>query len=1616
MKSRRKRKIIIGILACIMVIMGIGYAIFTQTINITAGGHIKSKFSIYIDSITPIDIYGNAEAVSEEILEDKLSAAIQADFYNPGDFVEYNVVVKNDGSVNTKLTKVNFNLDRDSEYISFSSKDTENRVLNAHSQIEFTVKIKFDEVENFTKPEETLLSSGEMQLIFTQYEGEPVEDPEEPVSPTPVVPEGDWIFKVNSEGLITDYNYKYGNNVKVPYSVDGIVIKEIDRYSFSHKTGDIVLYIVENDDEEEYLLLFNNKEKRDEIYNAFLELMCEGPCPDDFDISEYYKIYDDEEELNDYISDNGFEIYLSEPMMYTNGDFEDPISTIEKLDLSEATGLELIKEESFAAHVGRKADGECPSDTIGDTCNFGNLKELILPNKNISIGDLAFQGNKLTSLVIPEGVTYIPQQAFCYNNISSLTLPSTLVSISSNAFYSNYLTHVDLPDSLTYIGEYAFTNNLIFDVEIPENISYISYGTFSNNMIESITIPSNITRIDSKAFENNMITSLTIPNTVTSIGSEVFKNNRISNLTFEYDSKLTNIQSGAFQNNMIYTLNIPSSVTNISSDAFDNNNISKLVIPDNVATIQNGAFTNNNFITATDITVLYNGMNVISRFNSNWNDIGFPGSGPTGIKYGCFFVNVNDSSMITGYNSDDITCPKNVSIPSEINGVTITSIGDNAFKEKGIERVVIPNTITSIGSYAFYGNEIINITIPASVTTIGNAAFKNNNSEHVTIEANETNLVNRFDSNWKHIFDPGTYNDRPICFTYTLNSGEATITGYDNICSKNVVIPQSIDGYPVKEIGANAFYNKLITSVSLPEGLERIGQYAFYASSSSNGKITELQIPSTVTSIGQYAFYYNKIEQLTIPASVTTIESYAFGRNNPLSYGSDSSVVTVLYNETNHINRFNLNWGNIGFPGSGPTYAKVGCFFVDPNDVHQIVGYDYENSSCPKNVVIPESLNGYNITSIADNAFLNNGLTGLILSDNLVTIGKGAFKNNDIEILNVPTNVKTIGESSFENNELSSLTFDSNRSSTLTINEKAFLQNSLTSLSYPDGTIIKGRAFSKNFFVGVINGTAGSNSASWIFRGFPLRSQPNNTYGNECFSVNTAGDTITSYDPNCGAEVVIPNEIIEGVPITKIDGAAFANTGITSVTMPNTITFLGEYSFYDNFITTVVYSSNLKYIDSFSFEYNFITNLTNLPDSVDSIGGEAFRFNLITDLKIPESFTTAVKAGTYGILYTGGTDASSWLTFSDNLLTSVTIPYTMQNTGVSTFANNMINEINIENTTEHPSQLKIFGGFYNNQLTSLTIPYYVEALAGDYGRMSYTRIYEDSRYNFSSYSSICDTSTSQYNDFGCFLQANPDKYLYEERIDDSSSRTVDPLGLTIDPQKTYMLSYYYLYSTFGYNQITSLTFEDSVEHPAKIKIIPTYCFVSNRISSLTLPNSVLVVDNKAFSMNAIQTLNLSNNLLYIGGYAFAFNKISSLTIPSSVDIIGNNAFNNNCHLTASQFDLNYDSSSLVCAARGGIYNYNETISTLVINDSSSSPSNLTVIGDSAFKDQKITNVIIPASVLTLGSYSFYETSNSRVLTVNSTIRYNDINGKTRLDSQISSSKLNGTRTYQYVNY
>ena len=101
---RNKKKIMIGILCIVVLIMVVVYAAFNTRLTINGTGNITSTWNIEITSITS-NITGNAYNI-ENPTYSGTNATFNAGLIKPGDKIEYNITVTNNGSIDAIINTV----------------------------------------------------------------------------------------------------------------------------------------------------------------------------------------------------------------------------------------------------------------------------------------------------------------------------------------------------------------------------------------------------------------------------------------------------------------------------------------------------------------------------------------------------------------------------------------------------------------------------------------------------------------------------------------------------------------------------------------------------------------------------------------------------------------------------------------------------------------------------------------------------------------------------------------------------------------------------------------------------------------------------------------------------------------------------------------------------------------------------------------------------------------------------------------------------------------------------------------------------------------------------------------------------------------------------------------------------------------------------------------------------------------------------------------------------------------------------------------------------------------------------------------------------------------------
>ena len=229
--------------------------------------------------------------------------------------------------------------------------------------------------------------------------------------------------------------------------------------------------------------------------------------------------------------------------------------------------------------------------------------------------------------------------------------------------------------------------------------------------------------------------------------------------------------------------------------------------------------------------------------NWNWNtQMGATFTVTVAAATNTFDFNLT-TGTITKYNGTDTV----VVIPSKINGVTVTTIGTDAFLGLNITSVTIPASVTEIGSNAFAG--CTNLT---SVNYAGDWSKLTIQSGNPAVE----DAVNA------QLFD----------FAFTPDNTAVIVKKYNGTAA-DVTIPSRYKGKPVTAINNAAFPNSAVTSVTIPDSVTSIPDAAFVNCS----QLTNISIPNSVTFIGFSAFNScTSLKSITLPSSLSTIQSYAF--------------------------------------------------------------------------------------------------------------------------------------------------------------------------------------------------------------------------------------------------------------------------------------------------------------------------------------------------------------------------------------------------------------------------------------------------------------------------------------------------------------------------------------------------------------------------------------------------------------------------------------------------------------------------------------------------------------------------------------------------------------------
>ena len=192
-----------------------------------------------------------------------------------------------------------------------------------------------------------------------------------------------------------------------------------------------------------------------------------------------------------------------------------------------------------------------------------------------------------------------------------------------------------------------------------------------------------------------------------------------------------------------------------------------------------------------------------------------------------------------------------------------------------------------------------------------------------------------------------------------------------------------------------------------------------------------------------------------------------------------------------------------------------------------------------------------------------------------------------------------------------------------TIGNAAFRDSSVTSVTIPANVTEIG----SNAFAGCTNLTSVNYEGDWsnltIQSGNPaVEDAANAQLFDFKFTPDNTAVIVTRYE-GTAADVTIPSRY-KGKPVTMIDHAAFHDSAVTSVTIPDSVTSIHDSAFaYCSSLTNISIPNSVTYIGSFAFEGCTKLESITLPSSLLTISEFLFYdCSQLTTIHIPDSVSS----------------------------------------------------------------------------------------------------------------------------------------------------------------------------------------------------------------------------------------------------------------------------------------------------------------------------------------------------------------------------------------------------------
>lgn len=630
-----------------------------------------------------------------------------------------------------------------------------------------------------------------------------------------------------------------------------------------------------------------------------------------------------------------------------------------------------------------------------------------------TIGASAFAGcQNLTKLTLGEGVTGLGDSALKDTRLEEITIPSTFeTGTAKNSPFTSgensTLRKVTFADGIQVIPQYFLSNiTTLTKIEIPASVQKIGDHAFADcSNLTAVTFKepadSKLTTIDTSAFEGcSLMTLFKLPEGVTTINASAFKDCKKISLT-DLPTGLITIGNAAFENCTMLRVGELPAITALGTAAFKNCvNLPFLSVDtSNLAEINATAF---------------EGCTGLRSVQINGGE-----KKQTTIADGAF-ATCNSLKWLDIENVKSIGKNAFAKLPFsalEINQVD--TIGESAFAScDKLENPVIQN-VKTIGASAFAGSGAQtddNKVLLDSIQNVGSRAFEG--CQFTSADIRDLEKVTTYT-------DPETKIEYSPFAKSSIKKVEFSDETKNTVCTKafkNVTSLQSVElAYcftygNISTIDASAFEGCVnLTDINLSDKLTTINGLAFY-----NTGLTEITVPASLTKIttasaagknvGPFAggvlrkvtfadgvtkslqgmfMGTTSLEEVVLPKSLKTIDQNAFkdcSSLKKLSVGKSGGENVLDTVET-------INAGAFNGCSSLETLTLKNVAKIDSSDTNRTFG------GCM-------SLKKVSVTGVTTTD--NTGKTTLS-----TTIGTSAFKDNKaLKEINLDT-IKTVSQEAF---------------------------------------------------------------------------------------------------------------------------------------------------------------------------------------------------------------------------------------------------------------------------------------------------------------------------------------------------------------------------------------------------------------------------------------------------------------------------------------------------------------------------------------------------------------------------------------------------------------------------